>query len=526
MTVIDSINELSQPSTHTTKGLYKYYALAVLLGVGMVNAADRQIMSVLTEAIKHDLQVDDAQIAFLFGTAFVTLYTLLGLPLARLADRMKRTHLLAGGLTLWAGMTAMGGVAPGFGLLATARFGVGIGEATANPVCHSLICDYFPRRRRAMALGTYLASMFLGGGLAAAIGGHILKVWPDSCSALQLCAVKPWQAAFLIVGIPGLFLALLVWTLRNPVRGEIDGHPIVPPATGHWPAFFRDLASVVPFTCTWILWRDCGARAAVRNMIYSGVLLAAAIYIGLLSGDRAQWLALFIAVNAILGWAQRTAIVDPALIRLTFLTPAFTLALMGFSIMGCIMGAASFWMIPFAIRTFHVDASTAGTLLGAAIGVSSIIGVIGGGAISDRWRAVDARGYLWASIAALITLIVTLTVMLKMQTLHTYAIALFVFNAASISWSGAAAAYAQDLVLPRMRATTAAVFALTITLVVMAIGPYAAGKIGGATGSLSEGLFRLMALGPVALLFFWLAARLFPAAETSKFERAAAAGEK
>lgn len=501
-------------------GLYRYYALAVLTGVAIVNAADRQILGILAEAIKTDLKVGDAELAFLFGAAFITLYTLLGLPIARLADRMARTRLLSGGLTLWSGMTVVSGFAPGFSLLAAARFGVGVGEATANPVSYSLSADYFPRKRRALALGTYLAGLYLGGGIATIIGGQVLAIWPSRCEALDLCAIRPWQAAFLVVGGPGLILALLVGLLRHPVRGAVDGHPTVPPAQGHWRAFAADLASVLPVICALVLWRHGGRRAAVTNLFWTAALLAGALAMARWTGDLAQWIALFVSTSAIVGWTQRTDRVDPELIRLTFRTPAFSLALIGFALMGCIMGAGHFWMIPYAIRTFHISAATAGVVLGPVIGLASIVGVMGGGFLSDLWRARDPRGYVWVSIAALILFSASLAAMLSVRDFGSYAVLSFIFYLGSVAWSGACAAYAQDLVVPRMRATTAAVFALCITLVTMAGGPYFAGKIADVSGSLATGLLSLLALVPLALLFLLLAAGRFADSEATKYARA------
>lgn len=512
-------------SARPTAGGYRYYVLAVLTGVAILNAADRQILGILAEAIKLDLAIDDARLAFMFGAAFTTLYTLLGLPIARLADRMDRTRLLAGGLSLWSSMTALSGFASSFGLLASARFAVGVGEATANPVSYSLITDYFPRKRRAVALGTYLAGLYLGGGLATIIGGQVLSLWPARCGELGLCGIRPWQAAFLVVGIPGLLLALLVAFLRHPVRGAVDGNPTVPPQNGHWRAFFFDLASVMPLAVTWVMLRDCGRRAAATNLFYTALLLAAALLIARATGDWGQWIALFISVAAIVGWAQRTARIDPALIALTFRAPAFSLALIGFALMGCLIGAAHFWMIPYAIRTFALTASTAGLVLGPVIGLASVIGVIGGGLISDAWRARDPRGYVWLTISALLVFSAALIGMLLADTFRIYAILSFIFYVASVAWAGACAAYAQDLVLPRMRATTAAVFALCITLVMMAGGPYFAGKIGDWTGSLATGLLCLLVLVPVAVLFLILAARRFEAAEATKAVRAGADAE-
>lgn len=503
-------------------GSYKYYALAVLCGVALLNAADRQILSILAEAIKADLKVDDAQIAFLYGTAFVTLYTVLGLPIARLADRMVRTTLLSGGLALWSGITALSGFAPTFGLLSFARFGVGVGEATAVPVSYSLLSDFFPPKRRAAAFGVYLGGMSLGAGLAAFIGGQMLTVWPARCGELGLCAIRPWQAAFLVVGLPGLALALLVLALRHPVRGEIEGHPVVPAARGHWMAFLYDLASVAPGTGAIVLWKHFGRAPALRNLLTLTAILAAALALGRLTGDYAQWICIFFSVSAIVGWVQRTDRVDPQLIRLTFRTPAFVYAVAGFALMGCVMGAAHFWMVPHAIRSLGVAPNVAGMVLGPAIALSSLAGAIGGGFLSDAWRVRYPRGYMWFVISATVAFSLLLIPMMSVHSFAAYTVLLFLFNTASASWAGAAAAYAFDLVVPRMRASTLAAQGLCITLVTMAAGPYLAGKLGLLFGSLVNGVLSLLVLAPVGLLFLLLSANRFPAAEASKFQRAGA----
>ena len=507
----------------TPSTTYSYYALFVLVLVGVLNSADRTILSVLVEAIKADFQVTNAQIAFLYGTVFVTFYTVVGLPIARLADRIARPKLLGAGLVIWSGLTALSGLANSFAALSLARFGVGIGEATANPCAHSLICDYFPRRRRGLVLGAYLAGMALGGGLAAMVGGRMLNYWPEVCSQYNLCSVSPWQATFLIVGIPGLLVAMMVATLREPVRGAVDGAPMFPPKMGHWRALFRDLMTVLPVLSTIQLWRECGRRVAIRNLLVVSVVATPFALLAYATGDIMQWGAILVALVAILGWSERQNVVDPGLIKLTFLTPAFTLALGGFAIIGCIMGATHFWMIPYAIRTFEVSPQTAGLVIGPIIVISSIVGVLAGGALADAWRARDPRGYAWTAIAMLILLSCMLVLMLNVSSFKAYTISLSIFYAASLGWSGAAAAYAQDLVLPRMRATTSALFALCITLVTMATGPYFAGKVADVGGNLADGLLALLALAPIAIVLLWMAGQRYSKAIESKDLRAAQA---
>src|SRR6185503_1911625 len=125
------------------------YTLGVLVVVYVFNFLDRQIVSILAERIKADLGVSDAQIGFLYGTAFAVFYALFGIPLGRLADVWDRRKLIAIGLAVWSGMTALSGLARNFGQLAAARIGVGVGEASASPAAFSMLSDYFPPAKRA-----------------------------------------------------------------------------------------------------------------------------------------------------------------------------------------------------------------------------------------------------------------------------------------------------------------------------------------------------------------------------------------
>ena len=150
-----------------------------------------------------------------------------GIPLGRLADSWYRGRLMAIGLALWSSMTAFSGFATTFGMLATARIGVGIGEASASPAAYSMISDSFPKERRATALSIYSSGLYIGGALSLPIGGLIVSRWthayPDQASAPL--GLAGWQAVFLAVGLPGLLLALWVLTLREPLRGASDGLP-------------------------------------------------------------------------------------------------------------------------------------------------------------------------------------------------------------------------------------------------------------------------------------------------------------
>ncbi|MGE0826947.1 MAG: spinster family MFS transporter [Candidatus Binatia bacterium] len=197
----------TQQLTPEVGGPYSYYVLGVLFVVYIFNFIDRQILAILLQPIKEDLQISDTALGFLTGFAFAVFYTFAGLPLARIADRWVRRSLIAISLATWSLMTAASGLARGFGDLALARIGVGIGEAGATPPAHSLISDYFPPEKRATALAVYASGIYVGVGLGFFLGGWINDHYG-------------WRMAFFVVGLPGVLMALIVrFTVREPIRG-------------------------------------------------------------------------------------------------------------------------------------------------------------------------------------------------------------------------------------------------------------------------------------------------------------------
>ncbi len=189
---------------------YRTYVLAILVVVYVFNFLDRQIVTILAEPIKNDLGLSDTQIGLMTGLAFALFYTVLGIPIARLADRANRVSIISVALVIWSGMTALCGAAQNFGQMLAARIGVGVGEAGCSPPAHSLIADYFPPEKRASALSVYALGIPIGSILGLLAGGWIAEFWG-------------WRVAFFVVGIPGLLLAVLVkLTLVEPIRGMSD----------------------------------------------------------------------------------------------------------------------------------------------------------------------------------------------------------------------------------------------------------------------------------------------------------------
>jgi MFS family permease len=172
---------------------------------------DRTILSLMVKPIRHDLNLTDTEYSYLAGLAFVVLYTITGIPLGWLADRWSRRLLIAGGVALWSVMTASCGLAGSFWRLFASRIGVGIGEATLSPCSYALISELFPPERRARPLSVFTLGIPIGSGLALMIGGTVIdaitRFGPVNIPFVG--ETKPWQTVFMIVGLPGLILALL-----------------------------------------------------------------------------------------------------------------------------------------------------------------------------------------------------------------------------------------------------------------------------------------------------------------------------
>ncbi|MBO9604229.1 MAG: MFS transporter [Novosphingobium sp.] len=190
---------------------YKRWLVFVLLVVSIFNFADRAIIAVLAQPIKEDLRLTDTDLGILQGLGFAILYSVLGVPIGWLAERMSRTRMIAVTVAVWSVMTALCGLASSFTTLLLGRIGVGIGEAGALPLSSSLQADHFkPERRASIAAIVALGSPF-GFLLGQSLGGWIASEWN-------------WRVAFFALGFPGLLVALLVtFTLREPPRGLADG---------------------------------------------------------------------------------------------------------------------------------------------------------------------------------------------------------------------------------------------------------------------------------------------------------------
>ncbi|MBP6701835.1 MAG: MFS transporter, partial [Halioglobus sp.] len=262
-----------------------YYALVILTIVYSFNFIDRQLLAILQESVKADLGLSDSQLGLLTGFAFAVFYVTAGIPIARWADRANRRDIVALSLFLWSFMTAISGFVQNYTQLLLARIGVGVGEAGGSPPSHSMISDIFPPTERATALGFYSMGVSIG-----ILFGFLAGGWLNEYFG--------WRVAFVVVGAPGILLAIILrMTLAEPVRGLNE----------------QRMVSNVPVPLLQVLallW----SRRAFRHMAFAAALNAFAGYStsnwtasfmirshGMSTGELGTWLALTIGLGGAIG---------------------------------------------------------------------------------------------------------------------------------------------------------------------------------------------------------------------------------
>lgn len=254
---------------HYSEG-YKRVVLVLLVVAYTLNFIDRTIIATIGQAIKDDLKITDTQLGLLGGLFFALLYTLLGIPIARFAERFSRVNIITAAIIIWSGFTALCGTAANFAMLAAYRFGVGVGEAGLSPPAHSLISDYYEPKRRASALAVYSFGIPMGSMFGAVIGGQMLDHFT-------------WRTAFMLVGLPGVAIAIILKLIvKEPPRGhsEPEQHPglaedVSPDAPARQPyslaAEFKEIGAVIA---------TLFGKWPVLNMVLGVTLVSFAGYAG------------------------------------------------------------------------------------------------------------------------------------------------------------------------------------------------------------------------------------------------------
>jgi MFS family permease len=202
---------------------YAWYVVGVLMLAYISSFIDRQVLTLLVKPLKRDFGITDTQVGLLIGFSFAIFYTLLGIPIGRLADRKSRKSIILWGITIWSFMTVLCGITDTYGELFWARVGVGIGEAALSPAAYSMISDLFPRQKLGTAMGVYNLGVYVGSGLSILLVALILKlINVEGMWHIPFFGdVYPWQSVFFMVGLPGLLIVLLIgFTIKEPIRQQ------------------------------------------------------------------------------------------------------------------------------------------------------------------------------------------------------------------------------------------------------------------------------------------------------------------
>ncbi len=215
---------------HTKSMAYPWLVVAILMVAYVFSFVDRQILNLLVGPIRRDLGISDTQMSLLMGFSFAIFYTILGIPLGRLADSWNRRGLIAAGVVVWSFMTALCGLASSYWQLFLFRIGVGVGEATLSPAAYSMIADYFPPDRRATAISVYSMGIYLGSGIAFLLGGLVIKfaVAQGGVTLPLIGDVRPWQLVFFVLGGSGIVFSLAFLLVKEPPREGAGAGSSVP----------------------------------------------------------------------------------------------------------------------------------------------------------------------------------------------------------------------------------------------------------------------------------------------------------
>lgn len=288
----DTTQNGATPAVEITPA-YRRYALFILLLAYVSSYVDRQIMGVLLEPIRNEFLLTDTQMGFLGGIAFGIFYATLGIPIAFLADRWSRRNIISAAVTAWSAMTVACAFVVGFWSLAFARVGVGIGEAGSSPPSHSMIADLYPAEERSGALAIYALGVYIGIMLGFLVGAYVAHDYG-------------WRMAFIVVGAPGLIIALLVrFTLKEPPRGYSDGKAPAEVGPIEWAAAKAQVREGFAH-----LWQDKVSRHVVIGVTlvsfvgYGGAYWGAAFFIrshGMSLIEVGQYLAAVIGGAGVIG---------------------------------------------------------------------------------------------------------------------------------------------------------------------------------------------------------------------------------
>jgi MFS transporter, Spinster family, sphingosine-1-phosphate transporter len=500
------------------------YALLLIALTNAMSLLDRQILAILAPAIKADLKIGDAEMGLLYGTVFALFYALFSLPVGRLADGWVRTKLLAISLIFWSTFTGLAGFASSFAMLALSRLGVGIGEAATAPAGTSLAYDYWPKHRRGFVMSVLASSIALGLGGSLILGGFAADWWSKTYPASSL---RGWQFAFFAAALPGFFLAIAMWFLREPERGAMDGiaatadpHPFrasaqvlgaVTPGT-HWLSFQARSAAprVWRINLIWLL--AIIAAMVALTAIASGFSPRPPLKVGAvtISPHALQWGVIGFGSFVLINMMQNLKLTDGEAYRVITGSPTLIMAMAVGSLQSIINYGMMGFNPSFLIRTYDLPMRDAALQFGLVSAGMGIIGPLIWGPLSDRLNLrFPGAGRAWVAMFAM-----GLSPVLSFWVYHaadpnSFYLRFVGYSLILTGWLPPLYAIIYDQVLPRMRGVTASVYLLASTITGLGIGPYLVGIISDATGDLRTAMLSVNAAAvPIFILLILIARRV------------------
>jgi predicted MFS family arabinose efflux permease len=406
---------------------HRNYVVFMMFVAYFLNSIDRNIINVLQQSIKTEFHLSDAQLGLMTGFAFALFYTSIGIPTARFIDGGAiRTKIIAGGLALWSVATALCGVCQNYWQLLICRAGVGVGEGTFGPCTMTLVSDYFGPTERARAMGFYLIGLPLGSLFGLSLGGVIADHYG-------------WRAALLVVGLPGLIVALIIrFTMKEPPRGLADGK-------------YTKLEKALP-----------------------------------------------------IGQVFRTVTRKRTVVHLLFAA-----SYASFSTVGGMV-----WFLPYLMRSYHMSPGQIGPAWGIMVGLTGIVGTLGGGMLADRLGKRDRKYFMILPACSMLLSFPFYILAMVSANFYICFACLMVPAAINNAWIPSAMSLTQALAPMAMRALLGMFVTFAANLIGHGIAPPVIGQLSdwfGAGQGTAEGLRWALIVAsvfyPLSALHFWLAAR-------------------
>ncbi len=485
--------EGSKPASGLSRAAW--YTLILTAASQAVSLLDRQILSILAPNIRADLKIGDAELGLLYGTVFALFYALFSLPLGRLVDGWVRTKLLGICLAAWSASAALAAFAGGFGLLAISRLGVGIGEAAAQPAANSIIFDTFPRSRRGTANGGHgRRHRARPGSLDDARRPRCLRM--GSAFSGRVAAVRLLGLAVRLPrrGGAGLVLAYLIYHLKEPARGGVDGI-VSPPDPAPFRASGAMLAAVTPCANWFSLWsRRASASQWIFNLASLAVILLFCVVMTRVTQDFSprppvkalgleldphvmQWFVVGFGLFVVVNLFQSFKLTDMPTYKV-MLSPSLLLLMVVGGLQTSINYGVMGFTPSFLVRTYHLSlASTALQfgLLSAGIG---IMGPIIAGPLSDWLTArMGGKGRVWLTIFSLGVSPFIGIWTYSAADATTFYLRFTLYSVILTLWLPPVYSLLYDLVLPRMRGVASSTYIIVSTLLGLGMGPYFVGIV-------------------------------------------------